>query len=373
MVKKIRVGLLGGSGVYGWGGRAHAPAIAALPEYELVAVGTSRPETAAKAAQDLNAPYGYSDYRELIANTEVDLVSVSVKAPLHYEMTIAALEAGKPVFTEWPLGANSEEATKMTSLAISKGLPNIVGLQARVSPGLLHLKELIDTGYIGTPLSCSMTMFLTGRERDSVNVWEGDRKQGGNVLTIHAGHSLDALAFCLGDFAELSSYLTTQVKTWHVHDTNEDVVVDAPDNILVNGILENGCVVSAHIGSTPGPASGWRMHVFGSEGSLLGLSTLMLQYGDISLYGARKEKVGDSYRYLGSGAFEEISIPNKHRFVPDSVPDGPPLNIAQLYRTLSNKILFDTPVQPDFEHALKHHRLIDSIQNAAETGRVIKL
>ena len=56
MVKKIRVGLLGGSGVYGWGGRAHAPAIAALPEYELVAVGTSNPETAAKAAQDLNAP-----------------------------------------------------------------------------------------------------------------------------------------------------------------------------------------------------------------------------------------------------------------------------------------------------------------------------
>ena len=115
------------------------------------------------------------------------------------------------------------------------------------------------------------------------------------------------------------------------------------------------------------------MHVFGSEGSLLGLSTLMLQYGDISLYGARKEKVGDSYRYLGSGAFEEIPIPNQHRFVPDTVPDGPPLNIAQLYRTLSNKILFDTPVQPDFGHALKHHKLLDSIQDAAETGRVVKL
>ena len=247
MVKKIRVGLLGGSGVYGWGGRAHAPAIAALPEYELVAVGTSRPETAAKAAQDLNAPYGYSDYRELIANTKVDLVSVSVKAPLHYEMTIAALEAGKPVFTEWPLGANSEEATKMTNLAISKGLPNIVGLQARVSPGLLHLKELIDTGYIGTPLSCSITMFLTGRERDSVNVWEGDRKQGGNVLTIHAGHSLDALAFCLGDFTELSSYLTTQVKMWHVHDTNEDELESLGLSSVIEKELHN---INAYIKET---------------------------------------------------------------------------------------------------------------------------
>ena len=373
MVEKIRVGVLGASAAYGWGGRAHAPAIEALPEYELVAVGTSRPETAALAAEQLGARHAHHDYRELIANPEVDLVCVSVKAPLHYDMTMAALRASKPVFTEWPLAANVGQAEEMTALAVEKGIPNIVGLQARVSPGVMHLKELIDEGYVGTPLSCSMTMFLTSRERDSVNAWEGDRKQGGNVLSIHSGHSIDALCFCLGDFAELSSYVLTQVPTWHVSDTGEDVSVDAPDNILVNGMLQSGCIASVHVAAAPGPAPGWRMQVYGTEGSLLATSTLMLQYGEVVLRGARRQEVGDSYRYVGEAAFQEIPIPGRHTFVPDSVPGGPPSNIAQLYRRLSDGMLHGKPVHPDFEHALKHHRLLNAIEVAAETGTVQKL
>ena len=84
MESKLRVGLLGGNAEYGWGGRAHVPAIRALPEYELVAVGTSRASTAAKAANDFDVPFGYSDHHGLINNPEVDVISVSVKAPLHY-------------------------------------------------------------------------------------------------------------------------------------------------------------------------------------------------------------------------------------------------------------------------------------------------
>ena len=373
MERKIRVGLLGGNAEYGWGGRAHIPAIKALPEYELVAVGTSRASTAAKAANDFDVAYGYSNHHGLINNPEVDVISVSVKAPLHYEMTMAAIESGKPVFTEWPLGATTEQANEMYVFAREKGVPNVVGLQARVSPGILHLKDLVENDYIGTPLTCSMTMFLTSRERDSINAWEGDRKQGGNVLTIHSGHSLDALQFCLGDLVELSGRVTTQVTTWQISDTQQELTVDAPDTIFLAGTLKNGCVVSAHVASTPGPAPGWRMQVYGSKGSLLAVSPQMLQYGEITLYGARQEVTGDSYRYQGTGSFNEISIPDKHRFVPVTVPKGPPFNIAQLYRRLSNHILFGKPLEPDFGHALKQHRLLDSISLAAQTGRTVKL
>ena len=69
MTEKIRVGVIGASEAYGWGGRAHLPAIKALPEYELVAVATSRPETAAEAAKQFGARHAHHDYRELIANT----------------------------------------------------------------------------------------------------------------------------------------------------------------------------------------------------------------------------------------------------------------------------------------------------------------
>ena len=305
MVEKIESVSLAPAQLTVGAGRAHAPAIEALPEYDLVAVGTSRPDTAARAAEQLGARYHHHDYRDLIANPEVDLVSVSVKAPLHYEMTMAALRVSKPVFTEWPLAANVQQAEEMTALAVEKGIPNIVGLQARVSPGVMHLKELIDKGYVGTPLSCSMTMFLTSRERDSVNAWEGDRKQGGNVLSIHRRPlHRTPLCFCLGNFTELSSYVLTQVPTWHVSDTGEDVSVDAPDNILVNGVLKSGCVASVHVASAPGPAPGWRMQVYGTEGSLIADSTLMLQYGDVVLRGARRQEVGDLLQIRGRSGFQ---------------------------------------------------------------------
>ena len=76
---------------------------------------------------------------------------------------------------------------------------------------------------------------------------------------------------------------------------------------------------------------------------------------------------------MGEAAFKEILIPSKHTFVPDSVPGGPPFNIAQLYRRLSDGMLHGKPVHPDFEHALKHHRLLNAIEVAAETGTVQKL
>ena len=371
MRDKIRVGVIGARGA--WTGRAHLPAIKALPEYDLVAVATSRPETAAEAAKKFGAKHAHHDYHELIANPEVDLITVSIKAPMHYEMTMAALNYGKPVFTEWPLGVNVQEAEEMSSLAKKKGLHTMVGLQARVSPGILHLKELIDEGYVGRPLSCSMTMFLTSGPRSSASVWGGDRRKGAGTLSIPGGHSLDALCFCLGGFAELSSYVRTQSPLWYLNDTNEEEAVDAPDNILVNGVLESGCLVSIHVASTLGPAPGWRMEIYGTAGSLGATSTLMVQYGDIQIRGARKKEEVDTYRYIGSANFNEIAIPERHQWVPSSVPSGWPYNIAQLYRQLSDGILHGKPVGPDFEHAFKHHRLLHSIETAAEQGGVHRI
>ena len=376
MTKRLGVGVLGASRVYGWGGRAHVPAIKALPEFELVAVGTSRPETAATAADQLGARFGYHDYRSLIDNPEVDIVVVSVKAPLHHEITVAALNAGKAVFTEWPLGANLDQAEELAALAKDKGLPNIVGLQARVSPAILRMKNLISEGYIGRPLSCSMTMFLTGRVRDSINVWEGDRVQGGNTLTIHLGHSIDALCFCLGNFSELSAIVQTQTPVWHTVDTDEDVHVDSPDTIMVNGVLDSGCLVSIHVASTPGPAPGWRMQVYGTEGSLVATSTLMLQYGEISLRGARETRESDlasGFRYDGEAALEEIEMASTDIWVPPEVPNGPPFNVAQLYRLLSDGILKGSVIRPDFDDALANHRLLHTIEVAAESGTTQKL
>ena len=117
-------------------------------------------------------------------------MAVVVRVPSHYGPTKAAIEAGKHVFTEWPLGRNTAEAEELATLARDKGVQTAVGLQSRVSPALLFIKEQIEAGYVGEVLSCSVTTMRDGRlERHSSGTWQRDVNLGANTLTIANGHS----------------------------------------------------------------------------------------------------------------------------------------------------------------------------------------
>ena len=109
---KIRVGVIGANVRYGWGMRAHLPALLSLPEYELTAVCTAHPDTAEESAKQYGARRAFHDYQQMVTHPEIDLVSVAVKVPMHYAMVMAALGAGKHVYCEWPLGANLGEAPR---------------------------------------------------------------------------------------------------------------------------------------------------------------------------------------------------------------------------------------------------------------------
>src|SRR2546428_544572 len=75
---KIRVGIIGANAHYGWSMRAHLPALRAMPDYELMAVCTSRPETAAESAAHYGARLAFHDYHAMVRHPDIDLVSVSV-------------------------------------------------------------------------------------------------------------------------------------------------------------------------------------------------------------------------------------------------------------------------------------------------------
>lgn len=81
----------------------------------------------------IKAYHGPDGISQLVRDPEVDLVVVSVKAPSHKEPVLAAIEAGKDVFVEWPAGATLEETVEMEKQAKAKGVKVIVGLQGRHS------------------------------------------------------------------------------------------------------------------------------------------------------------------------------------------------------------------------------------------------
>ena len=361
MTDKIRVGIIGANANYGWSKRAHLPALLGMPDFELTAVCTSRPETAEESKEFYGASLAFHDYAEMANHPGVDLVVVSVSVPAHYGMVTAGLQGGKHVFCEWPLGANTEEAVELTNLAHGKGVHTLIGLQARGGPALLRLRELVAEGYVGEMLACNMTMFLPGLLGRGIDrAWMADRANGANTLSIASGHALDIFCHCVGEFRELSAQVSVQLSEWKGGDGSA-VPVDAADNVVVSGVLENGAAASAHIATIPWNGSGWRMEVYGTEGTLSARSEEMVQYGNVQLYGAR-----------GSGqALQPVEVPARLASAPEGVPPGEPYNVAQLYRIIGDAIRDGGEAQPDFDTAVARHRFLDLLQQSSDEGRRI--
>ena len=243
MADTIRVGIIGANPDRSWALRAHIPALESLPEYTLQAVSTSRRESAEAAAKKFNAPLAFDNHSELVSHPDVDLVVVSVKVPFHHELTLAALEAGKAVFCEWPLGNGLKEAEEMTDLARQKKVCTAVGLQARCAPVINRVRDLVAEGYVGRVLSTSVvgSGLAYGEFVDPANAYLTDESNGANLLTIATGHFLDAMCFCLGEFEELGATVATRRPEVKVAKTNERLTATSPDQVAVQWHFARRC------------------------------------------------------------------------------------------------------------------------------------
>src|SRR5260221_10185893 len=147
MADKIRLGLIGASVRGTWSSRSHLPALRASADVELTAVCTTRADSAEAARRAYGARLAFDDWRKMIASPQIDAVAVVVRVPSHYEPTKAALEAGKHVYCEWPLGRTTAEAVELAALAKANRLVTAVGLQARVNPAIMYMKRSVDLSY----------------------------------------------------------------------------------------------------------------------------------------------------------------------------------------------------------------------------------
>jgi predicted dehydrogenase len=207
-------------------------------------------------------------------------------------------------------------------------------------------------------------MFLPGLlQRGIDRAWMADRKMGANTLSISTGHAIDALCFCVGEFKSVSALSTTQVPVWETSEPGQTVDVSAPDNVLISGVLTNGAVASVHVATVPWHGSGWRLEVYGREGTLIASSEQMVQYAQIRLQGGQGE----------DQELQELYIPNRLTWVSGDVPKGPPFNVSQMYQRLGEAIRENQNVQPDFDLAVKRHRLLDAIQRASDQGATVQV
>src|SRR5438270_3215779 len=362
---KIRVGIVGASASRGFASIAHIPALKALPQFEFVAVCTARQQSAEAAARHYGVPLAFSDPEKLAQHPDVDLVTVSVKVPDHYRPVMAAIEAGKHVYCEWPLGRNTEEAVQMLDAAERRGVRHAVRLQGQLSPMQNYVKDLVAEGYVGRVLTATMIGCAPNWGDTIDRAYQADRINGANLMTITGGHQIDALCHCLGEFRELTAFAVSQRDRILSEDTGGMIARTSPDQLVVNGIVggknADGAVVSFQIrgGMTRGTEFLFEIHGDGGDLTLTATSRASMQRQELTVRGAQgtaKELV-------------ELAVPAKYRWVPDGLPGDSRYNVAQLYARLAESIRDGKPASPSFEAAVTRHRLLDAIVRASETGR----
>ena len=150
-MQKLRLGIIG----LGWFGEIHGDAIAGIPEIELAALCTRTESRLADLAAKFSVSETYTDYTDMLANPDIDAVSVVTMWDQHTAPVLAVLEAGKHVFVEKPMASTVEDCRKMCDAAArSKGILQI-GHICRFNPRYVTAKQAIDEGKIGRIVSLS--------------------------------------------------------------------------------------------------------------------------------------------------------------------------------------------------------------------------
>lgn len=148
-MKTIRWGIIG----VGRFGLIHARALSALPGSELVALANHNPDRLAEALREFPVEAAYEDYQDLLANPDVDIVSITTHWKDHYQVARAALASGKHVFLEKPMATTAAECLDLVALAKESQGMLMVGHICRFDPRVTLAKEAIDAGRIGRIVS----------------------------------------------------------------------------------------------------------------------------------------------------------------------------------------------------------------------------
>ncbi|WP_138445344.1 Gfo/Idh/MocA family protein [Sinomonas susongensis] len=232
----------------------------------------------AEAAAEAAARYGWAesatDWREVIARDDVDIVDICAPGWLHAEIAIAALEAGKHVLVEKPLSNTLPESEAMVAAAKSareRGIQSMVGFNYRRVPALAYARQLIADGRLGSVREVRAS-YLQDWLADPASpmTWRLRKETAGSgALGDIASHAIDQVQYLLSDtVSEASGRLHTFVTRRPGRDgAEEEVTVD--DAAWGTLVLSGGAIASVEASRVAlGRKNSLRIEVYGSEGSL---------------------------------------------------------------------------------------------------------
>jgi predicted dehydrogenase len=214
--ERLRFGILGCGVVAG----AHASAISALPDAELVAVADPVTERAAAFAERYGVP-AYEGLTSMLTGAELDVVNICTASGLHGRHAREAMGAGKHVMVEKPLEISLVEIDMTLEVQREARVKLAVISQHRFDPASRRVRELIGQGELGTlVLANAQILWWRSQEYYDSGGWRGTRAMdGGGVLMNQSIHSIDLLHWFMGPVKSVSAYTGTLAHQIETEDT----------------------------------------------------------------------------------------------------------------------------------------------------------
>lgn len=349
--KEIRVGIVGADTKASWAKMSHVPAINGLPGVRLAAVATRSEQSARGAAEAFGADCWYSDPFAMIRDDRIDVVTVAVNVPAHRILVLAALDAGKAVYCEAPLGRSIAETEEMARAVRSHH--TAIGLQGRHNPAVRRAAELVSSGRIGRPLSARIVSPTGGfgPEMPVAHDIFNKRSSGANLLTITGAHTLDLVEAVLGAIIEVDARTEIRWPIVRLKETGTKSVRETADHARVAGKTRSGAAFTLDIDAGVQPKSiRFSFEVKGSDGwlSLTSNHPYGFQAGDLKLTSNVTFVERDAV--AASGTMETA------------------INVGEIYALLVRDLHEGTYRTPGFQQALHNACLIEAVVHSAERG-----
>ncbi|MSP79383.1 MAG: Gfo/Idh/MocA family oxidoreductase [Dehalococcoidia bacterium] len=359
MPDKLRVGVIG----VGFGATVHIPAFQS-EGLEVVAVCTRREERAKEAAAKFKIPHVYTDYRKMLEQKDIDVVSVVTPHALHREHAEATLAAGKHVICEKAFALNVDEARSMWHTAQKSKKTAMIAHEFRWSPQRQFVKELLGQGYIGK-LRLVQANLLNGQRRATPPraMPETDLGLRGGMLWGLGSHYIDGMRHWFGDITRVQATMRAMAPDRASPDGSTKQVKADDTFLLVLEFANGGIgVLTASQAAPFGP--GASIEVFGDQGSLYTPQGVpgMNPPSNGKVFGAR---IGDAER-------RELPMPQK--FVPFEDPrDDRLLPFRLQVREFVKGVREGTSPAPNFEDGYRCQQVLDAAVKSATTGHAVSI
>jgi predicted dehydrogenase len=358
-LRPIGVGMLG----YAFMGKAHSNAFRKLSYMtwpppllpRLVSIAGRTPEAVENAAERYGFERWTTDWRELVADPDVELLDNNGPNNLHAEPSIAAAEAGKHVICEKPLGRTADESFEIWQRVAASGVKHMCAFNYRFVPANRLARELIEAGEVGEIRHFRASYLQDWGDDPSLDTWRFHPDEAGSgALGDLGAHIVDLARFLAGEIATVSALAATFVSGRQVDDAVE-AAVEFDDGAI--GTLEATRLALGH-------RNAMRWEINGSKGSI---AFDLERLNELQVFRAD----GDRARGFKTVLVSEPDHPFWEHWWPAGHIIGWEHTFVHELHHLLTAIRDDTDVRPygaDFEDGYRAAEVCDAIVRSAESG-----